>query len=250
MFIAMLLAALGDAWAFDHQHAAFDAILRARVSFSGVDYAGLKADAGGLDGYLQALAGAEGPGATDAERMAFWINAYNALTLDLIIDNYPLASIRDLDGGDPWSVRTWTVAGQTVTLNQIEHEILRPMGDPRIHAAINCASKGCPPLGGSAFTAEGLDVQLEQASRRWVDVNALTADTGAGTVALSAIFDWFGDDFVPNYGGVHDVPGLDGKQEAAINFISGYVDGPIGDWLKGGGYAASFAEYDWSLNAQ
>lgn len=238
-------ALAGEGAAFDH--GAFDTLLGAHVAPSGVDYGGLAGQRSELDAYVAALSGAELASMGRSEQMAFWINAYNALTLSLILDHYPLASIRDLDGGNPWDVHTWTVAGRGVTLNAIEHEILRPMGDPRIHAAVNCASKGCPPLASDAFTGAGLGAQLDAASAAWAKGNGI--DVGDGTVALSTIFDWFGEDFTGAYGpSKHDIPGVDGKQEAGINFLAGYLDEATRASLQAGGYTVAFSEYDWSLN--
>lgn len=152
MFLT-LMTLMAPAQAFDHTHADFGEVLKAHVSPAGVTYQALAADRAGLDTYVKSLESVDISGSAAPEAMAFWINAYNALTLTLIVDNYPLASIRDLNDGNPWDVHSWTVAGQTVTLNNIEHNILRPMGDARIHAAVNCASKGCPPLAGTPFTA-------------------------------------------------------------------------------------------------
>ena len=241
LFTLMVTSAL----AVDHGD--FQQALSAHVSSRGtVDYAGLKAS-GALDGYLGQLASAAEPSSRDA-KMAFWINAYNALTLDLIADNYPLASIRDLDGGDPWNARTFTVAGRQVTLNDIEHNILRPMGDARIHAAVNCASRGCPPLANHAFTSSGLDAQLDDASRRWVQGNGVRIDPDKGTVGLNKIFDWYGDDFTGAYTDT-DIPGVDGKQEAALNFAARYLPDQA-DYLRQGGYTVDYNAYSWKLNAQ
>jgi len=240
-------ALAGEGTGFDH--ADLDALLGSHVSAAGVDYAGLAASSGGLDAYVTRLAGADVAALGQADAMAFWINAYNALTLQLVVANQPLASIRDLDDGNPWDARTWTVAGSTVTLNAIEHEILRPMGDARIHAAVNCASKGCPPLATDAFTGPTLDAQLTAASRAWSRENAVTITEDS--VALSAIFDWFGDDFVGSWGPAHhDIPGVEGKQEAALNFVAQYLDDEQRVWLHAGGYTVTYAEYDWSLNAR
>ena len=118
--------------------------LSTHVSLAGVDYQAIGPT--GLDPYLAQLAGADLSSASKAEKMAFWINAYNALTVDLISENQEISSIRDLDRGKVWDARKFTVAGQQLSLNDIEHGTLRPMGDARVHAALNCASKGCPPL--------------------------------------------------------------------------------------------------------
>ncbi len=242
-----LFAMLPAVFAFDHQHAALDGLLTSQVSGAGVDYVGLRAQATTLDAYLAELEQADLSGATKAQQEAFWINAYNALTLDLVVDEWPVASIRDLDGGKVWDRRTWIVAGRTVTLNDIEHEILRPLGDPRIHAAINCASKGCPPLRAGAFTATGLDGQLDQAASAWARGNAVVI--GADRVGLNRIFDWFGEDFVAGYGaGHHDIPGVDGKQEAALNFVAAHLPEDTRTRLQAGGYTVYYTTYDWTVN--
>jgi len=248
---ALLMLTTTGALAFDTSHAALAPILAARVGPGGVDYAGLAADPGPLDAYLKSLEAADLSAAGRDEQMAFWINAYNALTLELMAENYPLASIRDLDGGDPWSARSFTVAGKSVTLNHIEHKLLRPMGDPRIHAAVNCASRGCPPLRAAPFTAAGLDAQLNEASALWAATNGLAVDKGAGVVELNTILDWFGEDFLPGYGADHrDIPGVEGEAEAGLNFLAQYLDEPTAAWIAAGGYEARFAEYDWGLNSR
>jgi len=248
--ILMLLAAMNPALAFDQTHADFGAVLKTHVAPAGVTYQALAAERGGLDAYVKTLETADITGFSAAESMAFWINAYNAITLTLIVDEYPLKSIRDLDGGDPWNARGWTVAGRSVTLNNIEHDILRPMGDARIHAAVNCASKGCPPLASVPFTGAGLQQELSAASAAWIQQNGLTIDKKGNAVGLSAIFDWYGDDFVPAYGGAHDIPKLEGKQEAGINFAAAFLGEAERTWLQAGGYSVAYAEYDWGLNAR
>jgi len=219
--------------------AAYQGVLQRHVDAAGrVNYAALQDDAA-LDAFTDALAAAEEP--TDpAARMAFWINAYNALTLDLIADNYPLSSIRELDGGDPWSARMFTVAGQPVTLNHIEHQILRPLGDARVHAALNCASRGCPPLPPAPFASDQLDAQLNDAAQRWVRTNGVNVDVSANTLQISKIFDWYGEDFV-----------RDGepKERAAASFAATYLPEHAA-FLAAGGYTTSYMSYDWGLNAQ
>lgn len=209
-----------------------------------VDYAGIQA-VQALDAHIESLATAEEP-LKRAEKIAFWLNAYNALTVDLVADNPSIQSIRDLDGGKVWDTRAFVVAGRPMTLNQIEHQVLRPMGDPRVHAALNCASKGCPPLYKEAYTAASLDRQLQESARRWLQANGIQVDVAARSVKLSRIFEWYGDDFV---GMNHkDIPGLSGKQEAAIDFAIRYVPAEQAEFLTKGGYAVTWLEYDWGLN--
>ena len=169
----MLFLTVAAAAAMDHSD--YQGVLSAHVNAQGnVDYAAVRSS-GALDAYLSALQTAAEP-ADRSARMAFWLNAYNALTIDLIADNFPLSSIRELDGGDPWESRRFTVAGQLVTLNHIEHQILRPMGDPRVHATINCASMSCPPMPPEPLSGRTLDAQLEAASERWLRSNGITID--------------------------------------------------------------------------
>lgn len=233
------------ALAFDPTHAGLQAVLDARVRGDGVDYAGLRAEPAPLDAYLRSLATASLDGRPRAEVVAFWINAYNALTIDVVADAWPLASIRDLDGGKVWDTRRFPVAGQSVTLNHIEHAILRPLGDARVHGALNCASRGCPPLAGEAYVGARLDAQLDAAARRL----AAPATLSGGRLVVSRIFEWFGGDFVLGYGAARrDLPGLDGAAEAAANFVAAHrpdLAGPLG----AGGYTVTFAEYDWAVNA-
>lgn len=243
--LILLLIPLGVA--ADSGHEAFDALLTGHVASGKVDYAGIAAKGAALDAYIAGLGTASLTGRARAEQMAFWINAYNALTLDVVSDNLPLSSIKDLDGGKVWDTRRWTVAGLSVTLNDIEHKILRTMGDPRIHAAINCASKGCPPLRAGAFTAEGLDAQLDAAVRAWALGNGVAVSTDR--VGLNSIFDWFGDDFTGAYGPAKfDIPGVEGKPEAALNFLMPHLAAETRQQLQAGGYVTYWSPYDWALN--
>ncbi|MDP6932118.1 MAG: DUF547 domain-containing protein [Myxococcota bacterium] len=227
----------------------YDLLLQAHVHGSSVDYQGIRSQRAVLDGYLDSLARADLSALDRSGTMAFWINTYNALTLDLVADAYPLGSIMELDDGKVWDTRTFRVAGQSVTLNAIEHTILRPMGDPRIHAAISCASRGCPPLSDRAFSAEQLDRQLDAACLQWAGTNAMVIDRQAGTIGLSSIFDWFGDDFTSAHGQTFfDIPEVTGKPEAALNFLSGHLDPDTAAWIRSGGHTTSFLPYDWKLN--
>lgn len=232
---------------FDHQHSAWDAVLRAHVTPGAVAYSAIGPSA--LDPYLAELAAVDLRELNEIEKKALWLNAYNALTVDLVASNPGIRSIQDLDGGKVWDTRTFTVGGQALTLNDIEHRQLRPMGDARVHAALNCASKGCPPLAGAAFTPEGLQDQLELAARVWVRTNAVKVDQQARVVQLNRIFEWYGQDFLRDYGVQRgDIPGVDGTQEAAIHFVSVYIGPTVAAWLRAGGYTVVYMDYDWSLN--
>ncbi|MCB9317359.1 MAG: DUF547 domain-containing protein [Lewinellaceae bacterium] len=178
-------------------HDGWDKLLRKHVSPSGkVNYDGFKTDKTVLDAYLKALA--DNPPAdawSRAEKMAYWINAYNAFTIDLIADNYPVSSILNLDGGKTWDVKRITLGGKKYSLNQIENEILRPQfNDARIHFAINCSAKSCPPLLNKAYTAANLESRLEQRTRQFINdgqYNILKSDAAA----ISKIFEWYAVDF-------------------------------------------------------
>ncbi len=166
--------------------------------------------------------------------LAYWINLYNAVTLRLILDNYPLDSIKDIGGfmkKSPWKRELVTVAGRKLTLNNIENDIIRPdFGDARIHFALNCASIGCPPLSDETFAAERLSEQLDAACRvalnrdQWVRVDG-------EKLKLTKIFDWYGDDFEKGGGSV-------------LQFIRRYRT----EAMPQGDVEIDFMSYDWSLN--
>jgi len=234
--------------AFDHS--VYDDLLKQHVRGDRVDYAALKAARAPLDDYcdrLARLAKDDFAQLSRDEQMALWINAYNALTLRSIVDAYPIkgsafsrfprSSIRQID--DVWN-KKHKVAAQDVSLDDIEHQILRKQWrDPRVHAAVNCASIGCPPLRAEAFTGARLDGQLDDQMRRFVaDPTRNRIDPKAGKVELSAIFDWFGEDF-----------GTKKDERALLTFLAQH--GPA-DWKP---FLAAFdpddidfLDYDWTLN--
>ncbi|RME25362.1 MAG: DUF547 domain-containing protein [Deltaproteobacteria bacterium] len=245
MSLLLSVALATPARAVDHD--AFQRVLSTYVDArSRVDYAGIH-QAGALDGYLADIAAAELP-ASRNERIALWINAYNALTIDLIADAWPVASIRDLDGGKVWDTRRFTVAGESLTLNDIEHRRLRPLTDGRIHAAVNCASLGCPPLPRTVFRGATLDSQLDAAAESWVASNAVAIDRDHNTVRFSRIFDWYAEDFAVE--GDPDPPGLSGRKAEAANWVAAHADPDTAAFLRAGGYTAEWDRYDWSVNAQ
>ena len=176
---------------------AWDTLLQRYVSPAGkVNYAGLKADKAALEAYCKTLS--DNPvqdSWSREEKMAYWINAYNAFTIKLIVDNYPTKSILNFDGGKTWDVKRIKLGDKKYSLNQIENDILRPQfKDARIHFAINCAAKSCPPLHNRAYTADNLEAMLESRTKAFVnDVkhNTITASKAQ----ISKIFDWYGADF-------------------------------------------------------
>ena len=201
ILIVLALAAPGGA-SFDHAYVRYAKVIRDHVRMPSVDYSALKKGRAALDAAVDAFAQA-----TDAEerawtrdqRLAFWINAYNAFTLRAIVDHYPIRapwltlqprnSIRQIDG--VWTTMRWRAAGREVTLDDIEHQILRrELKEPRIHFAINCASVSCPPLPPEPYRAETLDAQLDEAARRYLaSPEGLRVD--GDTLRVSSILDWY-----------------------------------------------------------
>lgn len=210
------------------RHKAWDQLLRKHVDAAGkVNYKGFKADKAALDAYLKTLAdNLPADSWSRTEKMAYWINAYNAFTIALITDNYPLKSILDLDGGKTWDVKRIELGGKKYSLNQIENEILRPVfNDARIHFALNCAARSCPPLLNRAYTADNLERTLEQRTRRFVNDRSYNS-VAAGKATVSKIFEWYAADF--------------GDLRVYLNR---YADVQLDK-----GAAIGFAEYDWGLN--
>ncbi len=178
-------------------HQSLDSLLQKHVSeFGTVNYKALRADKAALSAYCQTLS--DNPvqeNWTREEKMAYWINAYNAFTLKLIIDNYPTKSILNFDGGKTWDVRRIKLGDKKYSLNNLENDILRPQfKDPRIHFVLNCAAKSCPPLWNHAYTDENLEAALDARAQAFVNnpkFNKLSSSRGQ----VSKIFDWYGADF-------------------------------------------------------
>ena len=228
-------------------HARFDALLKKHVKDGHVSYAGFQADEKELDEYLQYFARTDPSKLTKPERFAFWINAYNAYTIKLILRKYPkLKSIKDFWG--PWDKQDWVVNGTKRSLNYMEHQVLRKMGDPRIHAAINCASKSCPDLASEAFTAADLDAQLTRVMTRFLadPKKGMRVATEPGlvygknhNVYLSSIFSWFGADFGPN-------------EPAILEAIEPYMSSESRTFVEqhAGDLDVKYMSYDWTLNGE
>lgn len=225
-------------------HRAFDRLLTHYVDAEGnVDYEAL-ADRSDevLTPYLRQLARARPArlGSRDA-RLAFWINAYNAYTLKLIVDHYPVRSIQNIDGPSadqtPFQRPVGTVADTTRTLDEIEHEIIRERFDEsRIHFALVCAAKSCPRLRTDAYRGPRLDQQLGQQARQFLHAerkNRIPA--GGGVIALSPIFDWYSEDFGPS-------------PDAVQRALAPYFEGTVRDSLAEAAYEVEYLPYDWTLN--
>lgn len=220
-------------------HAPWDALLKKYVDERGlVGYARWRenaADQRALDDYLLQFAVLGGVAAAGDEEIASLINAYNAFTIRWILQNYPTESIRELD--DSWSEPRWTVGGRAVSLDEIEHKNLRPLYGWRVHAAIVCAARSCPPLQRQAFTAANLRALTEAAYRAWLGRDDLNRyDAPAGRVQVSAIFKWFKDDFTGEAG--------------LASLLARYGPERYHDFFVYGSFKVDYLDYNWGLNDQ
>ncbi|MEZ4920767.1 MAG: DUF547 domain-containing protein [Saprospiraceae bacterium] len=209
-------------------HTDWNILLQKHVSTSGkVNYAGFKADKRALEHYLALLA--DNPPQSDwsrKEKMAYWINTYNAFTIQLITENYPVSSIMKLDGGKTWDVKRIVLGGKSYSLNQIENEILRPQfKDARIHFAVNCAAKSCPPLWNQAFTAENLNSALDRRARQFINNSQYNKLSGS-SISVSKIFEWYAGDFGD-----------------LIAYLNTYASTPVDSNAR-----IQYMEYNWDLN--
>ncbi|MCP9927734.1 DUF547 domain-containing protein [Cyanobium sp. CH-040] len=232
----------------------FNAVLERVVDDGGmVDYEALQRDPARLDRYLQTLADLPPErfaSWSEAEQIALLINAYNALTLRSIIDHDPIRpSIKAIPG--VWKLRRHPLMGQRLTLDGIEHQILRKeYNEPRIHAALVCAAISCPPLRREAYTGAELERQLEDQTKRWLaSPVGLRIDPAAGEVAISQIFQWFGEDWPRANPDATPVPGHE-KDSAVLQFIARHRPAGERQLLLGGGYRLSYLPYNWDLNRQ
>jgi hypothetical protein len=253
------LAPWSHAQARDDAHSAWTALLRKHVVLirggqsSQVDYRGLGPDRAALRGYLESLSAlprATFERFTRPQQQAFLINAYNAFTVELILTKYPdLKSIKDLGGllSSPWKPKWIALLGSTVSLDDIEHAMLRERGvydDPRVHFAVNCASTGCPMLREEAFVADRLDAQLEQQAERFMaDRTRNRWSTARQRLELSRIFDWYGEDFRLGHRGIASL------QAFAARHADRLADAPADrERIRSGAVDIAFLDYDWALN--
>lgn len=223
--------------------AAWDRALSAHVEHGGVDYAALKRDRGGLDVFLRSLSSARPSNMAEDAALAFWINAYNAVVVHHVLERYPgLRSVRDVDGF--FDELTYPVAGEELTLDQIE-EHGRDLGDPRIHFAVVCASTSCPDLRAEAYTAETLDAQLEDQTRRFLsdEGKGLRYDPEDDAVWLSSIFKWYAGDFT---GGSTVVAFF--ARGGVLDWVIEHAPKELAAKLKRQDPPVKYLDYDWSLN--
>ena len=215
------------------QTSIFNTLLKKHVNNTGfVDYKNLQKDEAKLDSYLAYLNKTVPQKKWSAAKTkAFWVNAYNAYTIKIISDNYPLKSILNIkkEGKDAWNFQFAKVGGKTYTLNHIEHQILRKkFNDPKIHVGINCASGSCPKLGNFAFTEANYESKTNSLMKKFINDSSRNK-ISENNLQLSKIFEWFKEDFT--------------KNSSLIDFINKYSNTKIN-----ANATVSFLKYNWSLN--
>ncbi len=219
-------------------HTIWDSLLQKHVSPDGwVDYKGFQSEKERLDKYLELLQ-KNHPNKdnwTRDERLAYWINAYNAFTVKLILDNYPVQSIKDIKNGIPfvntvWDIKFIKIEGEEYDLNNIEHGIIRPkFNDARIHFAVNCASVSCPTLLNEAYTAAKLNKQLDLQARKFLSDRFRNPTVEPKKLRLSKIFSWYGTDFK--------------KEGTLIEYLNKFSEVQIEANAD-----IEYVDYDWNLN--
>lgn len=237
LFTAFCVLTAGTTQAAEIDNSIYARLLEKYVKKRTVDYDGFKADEARLDQYLQILSSADPKSLTRNHRFAFYINAYNAFTIKLILTKYPqINSIKELGGffSSPWSKKFFSIGGWKVSLDHIEHQVLRPeFKDPRVHFAINCAAKSCPPLLNRPYEGNIIEQQLDEQARAFINNKRSTFVKG-DTLFISKIFDWFEEDFNDN----------------PLLFIRQYAGERLKSELDAAGpeLNVTYLYYDWSLN--
>jgi hypothetical protein len=229
---------IAPAWSITNvDHTLYAELLNAYVNNGFVDYQGLNTEEAKLDQYLKVLEETETKMLPRNEQFAFYINAYNAWTIKLILSGYPgIKSIKDLGSlfKSPWKKKIARIDGDLITLDNIEHDILRSrFQDPRIHFAVNCASKSCPPLGSEPYQGDILDQQLTEMTEAFIN-DAERNHLQGNTLYVSKIFKWYAEDFN------HDI----------VGFFMKYARGELLEALKKNQteIKVEYLDYDWSLN--
>lgn len=222
-------------------HAAFDKLLKKHVSDKGlVDYKGFKADQTAFNQYLDMLSkNAPASSWSKQEQMAYWINAYNAYTIRLVLDHYPVQSIKDIGSKikipfvtTPWAIKFFSIGGDKMSLDNIEHGTLRKkFDDPRIHFALVCASISCPRLRNEAYTAAKLDSQLDDQGRDFLN-NPAKNKIGKSSAQLSRYFDWYKGDWSKN-------------GQSVAKWVNKFSTAKMTDATP-----VTYLDYNWSLNQQ
>lgn len=221
-------------------HQTWAELLQRHVVSGVVDYQGFKTDEKLLDSYLVLLGQTDPASLAPEDQLAYYINAYNSYTIKLILDNFtdgqPPRSIRKIGGlfSNPWKISFARLGGKTYSLDNIEHDIIRPrFQEPRIHFAVNCASKSCPPLISEPYQGSRIDAQLEKSTKEFLhdpENNRLDGNT----LHVSPIFKWYSEDF----------------QNDPTSFFIAHTDGVLAENLSriGADIRIEYLDYDWSLN--
>lgn len=248
MTLLALLAVALPAAAGDHDpgagvdHSAFDTLLAKYVAEDGVRYRAWHdsaEDRQALKDYVDMLAASRPGSLPRYQALAFWLNAYNAVTLDLVLDHYPVKSIKDIKSlkalGSPWRIQRITVEGRELSLNEIENDIIRKRWrEPRVHFALNCASVSCPPLRAGAYSAPGLHEQLEEQTAAFLADGKTTYVDEKGRLHLSQIFQWYGGDF-------------EQENSTVVDWVRPYVPA-LAKLPPDAKVKVEFGSYDWRLN--
>jgi len=235
--VAVFCLTMSTGFAAGVDNAIYKGLLAKHVKKGKVNYDGFKQDQAVFDQYLEILSNTDPKALTRNQRFAFYINAYNAFTIKLILSKYPqINSIKELGSffSSPWGKKFISLGGWNVSLDYIEHEVLRPeFKDPRIHFAINCAAKSCPPLLNQPYEAETIDMQLDEQARAFINNKRNTFIKG-DTLFISKIFDWFDEDFNDN----------------PLFFVRQYAEKDLKAKLDeiGTKPKITYLHYNWSLN--
>ena len=225
-----LLVKDGDNIIKSPSHETWNSLLQQFVSAEGVvDYANFKVSESELDEYLELLRSNPIQGNWSRnEKLSYWINAYNAFTIKLILKHYPVNSILNINSGKAWDLEWIQLGAKQYSLNEIENEIIRPQfKEPRIHFAVNCAAKSCPPLANEAFTPDNIEFLLEKQTQAFIQ-DASFNQIKKSSVKISKIFEWYGEDF-----------------KDLIGFLNKYSSTQINNKAK-----ISYQEYNWDLNGK
>lgn len=232
---SLLFLAIVASLQINAQTSIFNELLQTHVSDEGiVDYKAFKNNKAKLLSYISYLEKTSPEASwSDNKKRAFWINAYNAYTIKLILENYPLKSIMDIkkDGKTAWKIPFAKVGGTTYTLDHIEHKILREkLFDPKIHVGVNCASGSCPKLGNVAFTEDNIEAELTKLMKAFIN-DTTRNKLSKKKVQISEIFNWFKGDFT--------------KEGSVVDYLNKYAETEIKSNAK-----ISYLKYDWSLNGK
>lgn len=242
LILALFIVSLNLIYSFTISHAAtgnpvYAELLNKYVTDGWVDYKGFKSEENQLVQYLLTLEQIQIKDLSPSQKKAFYINAYNAWTIKLILSAYPeVKSIKDLGSifKSPWKKKIVRIDGKTLTLDHIEHDILRPrFKDPRVHFAVNCASKSCPPLRSQPYQGDALNEQLDEMTTAFINDPKSNYMDG-NRLYVSAIFKWFAEDFN------HDIVGF------FLKYARGSLKTELED--KKDRIKIKYLDYDWSLN--